>query len=287
MASDDYRLIESAVTYLSTHFREQPDLSAMAAAVGLSEFHFQRLFKAWAGISPKRFVQFLTLEYAKRALDRSRSLLDASYDAGLSGPSRLHDLFVNLEAVTPGEYRSGGRGVAIRYGTHESPFGPCLLAATGRGICGLSFLRGDGVADPEERALAELRRSWPAAEIAPDAAATRHMAERIFEVEPGDAGEPLRVVVRGTNFEVQVWQALLRIPSGGVLAYEDVARLIGRPRAARAVGQAVAHNPVSFIIPCHRVIQKSGAFGSYGGGIMRKRAMLAWEAAHSQAEMAE
>jgi AraC family transcriptional regulator, regulatory protein of adaptative response / methylated-DNA-[protein]-cysteine methyltransferase len=292
VAADDYRLVESAIAYLSEHFREQPDLSEVAAAVGLSDFHFQRLFRAWAGISPKRFVQFLTLEYAKSVLAGSRNLLDASYDAGLSGPGRLHDLFVTLEAVTPGEYRSGGRGLAIGYGVHDSPFGPCLIAATGRGVCGLYFLReGNGSPQseggPRERALAELRREWPEATLTEDIVATRPLAERIFAVEATAGGEPLRVIVRGTNFQVQVWQALLRIPSGSVLAYEDVARLIGRPRAVRAVGQAVAHNPVSYLIPCHRVIQKSGAFGNYGGGLMRKRAILAWEAARSQPSPAD
>jgi AraC family transcriptional regulator, regulatory protein of adaptative response / methylated-DNA-[protein]-cysteine methyltransferase len=290
VAADDYRLIESAIAYLSEHFREQPDLSEVAAAVGLSDFHFQRLFKAWAGISPKRFVQFLTLEYAKGVLADSRSLLDASYDAGLSGPGQLHDLFVSLEAVTPGEYRSGGRGLAISYAIHDSPFGPSLIAATARGICGLYFLREDGSqgqseGGPAGRALAELRHEWPAATLSENVAATRPLAARIFA--PENDGDALRVIVKGTNFEVQVWQALLRIPSGRVLAYEDVARMVGRPRAVRAVGQAVAHNPVSYLIPCHRVIQKSGAFGNYGGGLLRKRAILAWEAARSHASLGD
>ncbi|MHB0875649.1 MAG: methylated-DNA--[protein]-cysteine S-methyltransferase [Anaerolineae bacterium] len=283
MAADDYRLVESAIAYLNQHFREQPDLAEVAAAVGLSEFHFQRLFKAWAGISPKRFLQYLTLEYAKGVLAESRSLLDASYESGLSGPGRLHDLFVTLEAVTPGEFRSGGRGVAIRYGFHDSPFGRCLLAATSRGICGLYFGR-DATVLPSGQALEELRREWPAATLVEDPSATQPLAERVFTVEAATEGEPLRVIVKGTNFQVQVWQALLRIPAGRVLAYEDVARLIGRPSAVRAVGQAVAHNPVSFVIPCHRVIRKSGAFGNYGGGILRKRAMLGWEAAHARAD---
>ena len=276
MASEDYRLVEQAIGYLSDNYREQPDLAEVAAAVGLSEYHFQRLFKRWAGISPKRFLQFLTLEHAKEMLGQARSLLEVSYDTGLSGPGRLHDLFVTLEAVTPGEYRTGGRGVAIHYGWHESPFGRCLLAATGRGICSLNFVHDDGGAT-----LEELRHQWPEAMLVEDPAVTGPLVQRAFALEGAGDGEPLRLVVRGTNFQVQVWQALLGIPSGYVLAYEDIARLVGRPRAVRAVGQAVAHNPISFVIPCHRVIRKSGAFGNYGGGALRKRAMLGWEAARA------
>lgn len=271
----DYLLVERAIEYLEAHYRQQPSLAELAAAVHMSEGHFQRLFKRWAGISPKRFLQFLTVEHAKRLLTESRALLDVSLDTGLSGPSRLHDLFVSLEAVTPGEFRSGGSGLEIAYGAHDSPFGECLLALTERGVCGLFFLS-DGDAAPH---LAELERAWPRARLRQDSAETGAVVGRIFDDDGGREDRPLNLLVRGTNFQVKVWQALLRIPPGQVLSYEDVAEWVGSPSGGRAVGQAVGHNPISYVIPCHRIIRKSGAFGYYGGGPARKRAMLGWEAA--------
>lgn len=275
---DDYRLVERAIGYLEANFIRQPSLAEVAAAVNLSEHHFHRLFRRWAGISPKRFLQFLTLEYAKELLQESRALLEVTYEAGLSGPGRLHDLFVTLEAVTPGEYRRRGDGLTIEYGVHPSPFGYCLLAATERGICALHFVD-DG--DPSA-ALAELRHTWPGARLVESPESTGRLAEAAFS---GDV--PLALFVKGTNFQVQVWRALLSIPPGHVLSYEDVAGMIGRPTASRAVGNAVGSNPVGYLIPCHRVIRKTGRFGHYGGGPLRKRAMLGWEMAAREREATE
>ncbi|MGI6209313.1 MAG: methylated-DNA--[protein]-cysteine S-methyltransferase [Anaerolineae bacterium] len=275
---DDYRLVEEAIGYLEANFRRQPSLAEVAAAVNLSEYHFQRLFRRWAGISPKRFLQFLTLEYAKDLLAESRALLEVSYETGLSGPGRLHDLFVTLEAVTPGEYRRQGQGLTIEYGVHPSPFGRCLLAATERGICALYFLNDS---DPTPM-LAELQQDWPEAQLRENAQSTKNLAEAAFT---GDT--PLTLYVKGTNFQVQVWRALLRIPFGQVVSYEDVAEMIGHPTASRAVGGAVGANPVCYLIPCHRVIRKTGHFGYYGGGPLRKRAMLAWEAAVRERQSAD
>ena len=274
MSGEDYRRVEQMLVYLEAHFREQPSLGEVARAAYLSEYHCQRLFKRWAGISPKRFLQFLTVEYAKGLLEQSRSLLDVTYEAGLSGPGRLHDLFVTVEAVTPGEFKRGGHGLTIRYGVHETQFGDCLLAITDRGICGLYFLQGGSQA-----ALAELEGKWPEARLCEDAAATEPIAERVFSRTDASQARPLNLLLRGSNFQIQVWQALLRIPSGHVLAYEDVARWVGKPNASRAVGQAVGSNPISYIIPCHRIIRKSGIIGNYGGGRARKIAILGWEAA--------
>ena len=276
MSAEDYRLVEQAISYLEAHFREQPSLEEVARAVNLSEYHCQRLFKRWAGISPKRFLQFLTVEYAKGLLEQSRSLLDVTYEAGLSGPGRLHDLFITVEAVTPGQFKRGGRGLTIRYGVHETRFGDCLLAVTDKGICGLYFLT-----DGSQAALAELESKWPEAQLCEDAAATQPFLERIFPSEGASQPRPLNLHLRGSNFQIQVWQALLRIPPGHVLSYEDVARWVGKPSASRAVGQAVGSNPISYLIPCHRVIRKSGLIGNYGGGRVRKMAMLGWEAARA------
>jgi AraC family transcriptional regulator of adaptative response/methylated-DNA-[protein]-cysteine methyltransferase len=273
-ACRDYARIENAIAFIGNHFDRQPSLKAIAAHVGLSEFHFQRLFLAWVGISPKRFLQFLTKEYLKGLLDRQRSVLDAALDAGLSGPGRLHDLFVACEAVTPGEYKTRGAGLAIAYGFHPSPFGECLIAATPRGICWLSFAR-DG---RRRAALAELAAAWGKARLVEDPAATRPALGRIFDPANWRRESPLPLLVKGTNFQIKVWEALLRIPLGTVVTYEEIALHIGLPQAARAVGNAVGKNPVSFVIPCHRVVRKTAEFGNYGGGTPRKKAMLGWEA---------
>jgi AraC family transcriptional regulator of adaptative response/methylated-DNA-[protein]-cysteine methyltransferase len=268
--SEDYRRIEQAIRYIEANRASQPDLEAVAAHVGLSEFHFQRLFTRWAGISPKRFLQFLTKENAKQLLSR-HSVLQAAYAAGLSGPGRLHDLFVECEAVTPGEYRSGGRGMTISYGFHPTPFGECLLALTGRGICRLAFVDGD-----QARVLAQLEQDWPNAKLEEDPVRTGGMVEQIFVPRPG---RRLKLHLRGTNFQIKVWEALLRLPSGEVTSYEALAADVCSTGAARAVGNAVASNPVAFLIPCHRVLQKAGGFGSYRYGPARKKAILAWESA--------
>jgi len=276
--AEDYRRVEAAIGFLEANFNSQPELGRIAAAVGLSEFHFQRLFSRWVGISPKRFLQYLTKQYAKTLLEGSASLLDAAYGAGLSGPGRLHDLFVHCEAVTPGQFKARGLDLAIGYGIHPSPFGQCLLASTQRGICYLGFVRDSG----PQRLIDELKASWPRAEIRPDHEHTGQIVARIFAAPPPDRAAPLHLFVKGTNFQIKVWEALLKIPFGAVVTYQDLAVAIGLPAAARAVGNAVGRNPVSFIIPCHRVIRKAGDFGNYGGGRERKKAILGWEAAVSQ-----
>ena len=273
----DYARIEAAILYLEEHFREQPTLDEVAGAAGLSPHHFQRLFRRWAGISPKRFGQFLTLDYARAQLAASASLLDAAYDAGLSGPSRLHDLFVTYEAMSPGAFKRGGADVDIAWGVHPSPFGPCFMGLTGRGICALGFADGDGAEDVGG-VRAEFEGRWPAARFHEDAEATAAIAAHIFGGQP-NGNEPLRLVACGTNFQLKVWEALLRIPPGRVTSYQALALALGLPRSARAVGGAVAANPISYLIPCHRVIRRTGRFSNYEWGPARKRVMLGWEAA--------
>jgi AraC family transcriptional regulator of adaptative response/methylated-DNA-[protein]-cysteine methyltransferase len=274
-ACRDYERIEKAIKYIETHFDRQPELKEIADHIGLSEFHFQRLFSRWVGISPKRFLQFLTKEYVKELLSRPTNLLDATFDAGLSSPGRLHDLFVTCEAVTPGEYKAGGRGLIISYGFHESPFGECLIGRTERGICWLSFVRNGN----RQAILSELADAWKNARMVEDRNGTQSLIARIYDPARWISSNPLPVLVKGTNFQIKVWEALLRIPVGTVVTYEDIALCIGFPKAVRAVGNAVGKNPVSFVIPCHRVVRKSAAFGNYGGGPERKKAMLGWEAA--------
>jgi len=270
--SEDYQRIEQAIRYLEANFQRQPELAEVAASVHLSEYHFQRLFTRWVAISPKRYLQYLTKESAKNWLKASASLLETAYASGLSGPGRLHDLFVTCEAVTPGEFKHKGEGLQIAYGIHPSPFGECLLGVTERGICSLMFVQ-DG---DQQAALAGFRRDWQKAELqeAPDR--TQPFLEQVFS-KSSEARIPLHLL--GTNFQMKVWEALLRIPPGALTTYTSVAHSIGRPTAARAVSNAVAHNPIAFIIPCHRVIRESGEMGGYRYGIPRKRAMLAWETA--------
>ena len=272
----DYARIEAAILYLEAHYRDQPGLDEVARAAGLSPHHFQRLFRRWAGISPKRFGQFLTLEYAKAQLEASASLLDAAYDAGLSAPSRLHDLFVTYEAMSPGAFKRGGEGVDIAWGMHPSPFGPCFVGLTGRGICALGFANGDADADVHA-VRAEFARRWPAAHFHEDPA-TAAIVARIFDPQPAGAA-PLRLALVGTNFQLKVWEALLRIPPGRITSYHALAQALGLPRSARAVGGAVASNPISYLIPCHRVIRRTGRISHYEWGPERKRVMLGWEAA--------
>lgn len=277
---EDYGRVESAIRFIEGEALRQPSLAEIAEAAGLSEFHFQRLFSRWVGISPKRFLQFLTKEYARRLLVESRDVLSVTYDAGLSSPGRLHELFVTCEAVTPGEVKSRGEGLTIEYGFHPSPFGRCLVAVTDRGICGLSFVQ-EG---PEESLVHNLRARWPGARVELDPSSTGPLAQRIFTFDAHSEPGPLHLFVRGTNFQIQVWEALIRIPLGKAVTYEDVARHIGMPNAQRAVGGAVGHNPIPFLIPCHRVIRKMGEFGNYGEGPQRKKAILGWEAALTRGE---
>jgi AraC family transcriptional regulator of adaptative response/methylated-DNA-[protein]-cysteine methyltransferase len=269
----DYERIGRAIAYLRRHAAEQPDLAAAARHVNLSEHHFQRLFTRWAGVSPKRFVQYLTVEHAKSRLAAPGSVLDLAGAVGLSGPGRLHDLFVTLEAMSPGEYRAGGAGLSIRYGVHDSPFGPALVAATERGICGLHFVgeAADGTA--------RLRKDWPEADLRQDAAGTGAIADRLFQPLSSGVGRPLALLVKGTNFQIKVWRALLEVPFGSVTSYRQIAARVGAPGSSRAVGGAVGANPVAWLIPCHRVIRESGMLGGYHWGLDRKAAMLGWEAA--------
>lgn len=278
MPASDYARIERAIRYLEANFRCQPSLTEVARHVGLSDYHFQRLFSRWAGVSPKRFLQFVTADYARQLLRTSQSLMDVAYEAGLSGPGRLHDLFVNVEAVTPGEFKSQGDGLTIRYGEHDSPFGPCLIGVTARGICWLAFVPAG------ERALAftALRDHWRGAALQEDGQGTRAVVRRVFDRARSARDTPLPLLLKGTNFQLKVWEALLRVPIGAVTTYEGVAKAIDAPRAARAVGTAVGHNPVAFVIPCHRVIRATGAFGDYRWGAERKKALLAWEQARAE-----
>jgi AraC family transcriptional regulator of adaptative response/methylated-DNA-[protein]-cysteine methyltransferase len=279
--SADYRRIEKAIRFLDDNAIRQPDLTEVAAHVGLSEYHFQRLFTRWAGISPKRFLQFLTKENAKALLSRS-SVLTATYEAGLSGPGRLHDLLVHCEAVTPGEYRTKGAGVDIAYGFHPTPFGECLLALTGRGICFLAFVDGE-----RQSALEQLRFDWANANLREDPSITNPVVQQIFAPRQGphpSSREPRAIVLhlRSTNFQIKVWEALLRLPSGAATSYEALADQVCSGKAARAVGNAVSRNPVAYLIPCHRVLQKAGGFGNYHYGPARKQAILGWEMAHKE-----
>jgi AraC family transcriptional regulator of adaptative response/methylated-DNA-[protein]-cysteine methyltransferase len=276
MATDEYIRIEKAIHYLEENFRRQPGLKEVARQAGLSEYHFQRLFTRWAGISPKRFLQFLTADHARRLLRESANVLDAAYETGLTGPGRLHDLVVNIYAMTPGELKEEGAGLTIRFGVHPSPFGDCLVAVTDRGICSVSFL-------PAERGREEwkeLEKRWRRATFRESQTGTRGVANRIFDPSRWKNGSPLSVIVRGTNFQVRVWEALVRIPPGCAVSYEQVGTRVGAPASARAVGSAVARNPVAFLIPCHRVIRKTGDFGEYHFGAARKKAILAWESGH-------
>lgn len=271
----DFERIETIIKYIEQNFKQQPELKNISDHVGLSEFHLQRLFKRWVGISPKRFLQYLTKEHAKTLLRQSENVLSVTFDSGLSGPGRLHDLFVNCEAVTPGEYKLMGEGLQIDYGSHQTPFGKCMIAKTDRGVCGLFFLKGDD----EKFYVQRLKHDWPAASIEKNPEKTLSSVKKIFNIDSWQEDKPVSLFVQGTNFQIKVWEALLKIPRGNVVAYGEIAEFVGQPKAARAVGAAVARNPISFLIPCHRVIRKYGDFGNYQGGTARKKAILAWEMA--------
>ncbi len=275
---EDYSRIEKAILFLEENYHRQPELNEVAESVNLSEFHFQRLFRRWAGISPKRFIQFLTLEHAKRLLGGPHSILDATYDAGLSSPGRLHDLFVNIEAMTPGEFKARGAGLSISYGFHPTPFGECILSATDRGICGLGFVPEGG----REEALDDFRSRWPDAHWRENERLTQPYIGRIFSGDRDNGSRPITLILQGTNFQIKVWEALLKIPMGSVVPYQDLAAKVCSARAARAVGSAIGRNPIAFLIPCHRVIRKAGGIGGYHWGSTRKKAILAWEAARVQ-----
>jgi AraC family transcriptional regulator, regulatory protein of adaptative response / methylated-DNA-[protein]-cysteine methyltransferase len=271
---DDYDVVRRAVAYISEHWRRQPEIEAIAHAAGVTPDELHHLFRRWAGLTPKAFLQAITLDHARRLLRESASVLDAAYEVGLSGPGRLHDLFVTHEAMSPGDWKAGGAGLTLSYGFHRSPFGTSLLVATDRGLAGLGF------ADPgeETKALDDMRRRWPRADFREDTAGTAALAQRVFQPKLWQRDCPLRVVMIGTDFEVRVWEALLKIPMGRATTYSDIAARLHAPKAARAVGAAVGKNPISFVVPCHRVFGKSGDLTGYHWGLTRKRAMLGWEA---------
>ncbi|MDF1608389.1 bifunctional helix-turn-helix domain-containing protein/methylated-DNA--[protein]-cysteine S-methyltransferase [Hoeflea sp. YIM 152468] len=271
---DDYDLVRKTIERISLDYRAQPSLEDIASDLGIAPAKLQKTFSRWAGLTPKAFLQAVTLDHARRLLGHEGlPLLDASYELGLSGPGRLHDLFVTHEAMSPGDFKTGGIGLEISYGFHPSPFGTAVVMATERGLCGLAF------ADPGEEATAleDMTRRWPGARLTQDQQATGPYVGRVFSPEQWRADRPLRIVLIGTDFQVRVWEALLRIPLGTASTYQDVARAIGKPTASRAVGAAVGRNPISFVVPCHRALGKSGALTGYHWGITRKRAMLGWE----------
>jgi AraC family transcriptional regulator of adaptative response/methylated-DNA-[protein]-cysteine methyltransferase len=273
-AAADYDVVRRAIGHIRGHWREQPEIEAIAEAAGVTPTELHHLFRRWAGLTPKAFLQALTLDGARQLLRDSASVLDATYEVGLSGPGRLHDLFVTHEAMSPGEWKTGGEGLTVFFGFHPSPFGSALVMATERGLAGLAF------ADPGEEpaALADMKVRWPRAAYVEDSARTAAIARRIFDSSQWQQDKPLRVVLIGTDWEVRVWETLLQIPMGRLTTYSDIASKIHKPAAARAVGTAVGKNPVSFVVPCHRVVGKSGDLTGYHWGITRKRAMLGWEA---------
>ena len=270
---NDYERIARVIRFLDEHHAEQPDLAALAKGAGLSPFHFHRLFSAWAGVTPKDFLQCLTLARVKESLHAGKSILDSALDAGLSGPGRAHDLCVTLESASPGEMKSGGAGWTLTAGFAETPFGKCLIAESPRGICHLAFL------EPEEKDAAwnELRENWPNARLRRNDSVAAKIAEQIFARSPRRSPVPLRTFVRGTPFQLRVWRALVEIPPGQLTSYGRLAASLGIPSAARAVGSAVGANSISYLIPCHRVIRETGVIGEYRWGKVRKHALLAWE----------
>jgi AraC family transcriptional regulator of adaptative response/methylated-DNA-[protein]-cysteine methyltransferase len=272
----DYDSVRRAIGFMHSQWRDQPSIEAVADAASLTPDELHHLFRRWAGLTPKAFMQALTLDHAKGLLRDSASVLDAALDSGLSGPSRLHDLFVTHEAMSPGEWKTGGAGMELRYGFHPSPFGTAIVIASDRGLAGLAF------SDPgeEKPAFDDMVRRWPAATLIEDTAGTAGLAQRIFDSKLWRQDQPLRVVLIGTDFEVRVWETLLKIPMGRAVSYSDIACNIENPKASRAVGGAVGRNPISFVVPCHRALGKSGALTGYHWGITRKQAMIGWEAGH-------
>ncbi|MFG1295218.1 MULTISPECIES: methylated-DNA--[protein]-cysteine S-methyltransferase [Xanthobacter] len=280
IAARDYEVVHRAVAYISQHVRCQPEVEEMAAAAGVSSRALTDLFRRWCGLTPKAFLQALTLDRARRIVAESANVLDAALELGLSGPGRLHDLFVVHEAMSPGEWKAGGAGLVIRYGFHPSPFGRALAMSTARGLCGLAFAD----AGEEAAALADMCARWPNATYVEDPAATAPMVAHIFDPGAWREDQPLRIIFIGTDFEIRVWETLLHIPMGRATTYSNIASHVGRPKAARAVGAAVGKNPISFVVPCHRVLGKSGDLTGYHWGLTRKRAILGWEA--GRADMA-
>jgi AraC family transcriptional regulator of adaptative response/methylated-DNA-[protein]-cysteine methyltransferase len=269
----NYARIERAIQFLEQHFRRQPTLDEVAEHVHLSPFHFQRMFSSWAGVTPKRFLQFLTIDFLKEKLTSSRSILEATEMAGLSSQSRVYDLFTTLEGVTPQEYKTRGHGIQVTYGIHATPFGLALLGTTPRGICWISFIASDE--DPGH-AVESMKQHWHNAIFREDPAFTAPLIDRIFNAETKQSG-PLHLFVKGSTFQLKVWEALLRIPMGAVTTYQGVAEYIGKPKALQAVGSAVGANQIAFLIPCHRVIRKDGILGEYRWSSARKKSIIGWE----------
>jgi AraC family transcriptional regulator, regulatory protein of adaptative response / methylated-DNA-[protein]-cysteine methyltransferase len=280
----DYALIHRAIAFLTRTWTEQPSLDSLARHLGLSPAHCQKLFKRWCGLSPKEFVQALTLDHARALLDGSVSVLDVAHEVGLSGGSRLHDLFVSHEAMTPGDYKRRGEGLAMAYGFHPSPFGEALLITTDRGVAGLAFVNEDA-GQSRKDALTDMMRRWPKARFTPATEKTEPFARQIFDAATWRRDQPVRLVMIGTDFEVRVWETLLKIPMGRAVSYTDIARHIGAPSASRAVGSAVGRNPISFVVPCHRVLRGDGSLGGYHWGLTRKRALIGWETGHVAARV--
>lgn len=272
----NYDLMAAALRYIEERAGSQPSLDEVAAAIGLSPAHFQRVFSRWVGVSPKRYLQYLTLDHAKRLLNERFTVLDATYEAGLSSPGRLHDLFVRWEAMSPGEYARHGAGLAIKWGWFDTPFGEALAMGTDRGLCGLAFAAECG----RDAARDDMTGRWPAATFVEDPATLRPWIEAAFS---GPGGDEVKLAPIGAPFQIKVWEALLSVPSGHVTTYSEIARRIGNPRAVRAVGTAVGRNPISWLIPCHRALRRDGQLGGYHWGLPVKRAMLAWEAARLEA----
>jgi AraC family transcriptional regulator, regulatory protein of adaptative response / methylated-DNA-[protein]-cysteine methyltransferase len=277
-AADDYAVVCRAIAHIRGHWRDQPSIDTIAEAAGVTPDDLHHLFRRWAGLTPKAFLAALTIDHARGLLRDSASVLDTAYEVGLSGPGRLHDLFVTHEAMSPGEWKTGGEGLGMHFGFHPSPFGKALVIATERGLAGLAFADAGG----EAAALADMQRRWPAASYEEDAARTQPLAQRIFDPKLWRADRPLRVVLIGTDFEVRVWQTLVSIPLGKATTYSGIAQHLGKPTAARAVGAAVGKNPISFVVPCHRVLGKRGDLTGYHWGITRKCAMLGWEVGRLQ-----
>lgn len=277
--SRDYARIAKAIDFIVAERPRHPSLDEVAEHVALSPFHLQRLFKRWAGVSPKQFMSYLTLDHAKTIMRSSASVLDATFDVGLSGPSRLHDLFVTHEAMTPGEYKAQGANLTIRYGFHGTPFGRALILVTERGVCGFDFVDGS-----DDTVLKTAREQWPLSAFVRDQVETAKVVSQIFKLDAGRS--PTRLLLRGTNFQIQVWQALMRVPSGSIVSYGAIARAIGNPGANRAVGDALANNPVAVLVPCHRVLRATGLFKNYKWTPIRRHALLAWEAAQAEKQVA-
>ncbi|MEN3792463.1 bifunctional helix-turn-helix domain-containing protein/methylated-DNA--[protein]-cysteine S-methyltransferase [Fulvimarina sp. MAC3] len=273
--TSDYDLVRRTIEAVSLTYRQQPSLAELAEQLDVDQALIAATFQRWCGLSPKAFLQAVTLDHARRLLGEGMPLLDAAFEVGLSGPSRLHDLFVKHEAQSPGAFKAKGEGLQLLYGYHPTPFGTSIVVATERGLAGIGFA--DDTPDSRADALADMRRRWPKASFVENWEGTRPLAERVFSPHAWRSNQPLRLVLIGTDFEVRVWEALTRIPFGGATTYSDIAGEIGAPKAARAVGAAVGRNPISFVVPCHRVLGKSGALTGYHWGITRKRAMLGWE----------